>query len=138
MRTVGRIKLLSVAALSKTLTTTAVSALALAGIIGFSSAAIAGDDKKVDSAHAEGQKLAFNKKKGNCLACHLIAGGEQAGNIGPPLIGMKARFPKKEDLRAQVFDARVKNPNTIMIPFGPHGVLSDKEIDKVVDYIYTL
>ena len=128
MRAVGRIASLSVAA----------SVLTLAGIVGLSSAALAGDDKKADATHEEGKKLAFNKKKGNCLACHLIAGGEQAGNIGPPLIGMKHRFPKKEDLRAQVYDARVKNPNTIMIPFGPHGVLSDKEIDKVVDFVYSL
>jgi sulfur-oxidizing protein SoxX len=131
MRAVGRIKSLSLA-------TTVTSVLALAGVIGLSSVAIAGDEKKADSAHAEGKKLAFDKKKGNCLACHLIAGGEQAGNIGPPLIGMKARFPDRAVLRAQVFDARVKNPNTIMIPFGPHGVLSEKEIDKVVDFIYSL
>ncbi len=131
MRAVGRIKLLSMAA-------TAASVFTLAGMIGFSSSAIAGDGKKADSAHEEGKKLAFAKKKGNCLACHLIAGGEQAGNIGPPLVAMKARFPDKAVLRAQIYDARVKNPNTIMIPFGPHGVLSEKEIDKVVDYIYSL
>ena len=106
--------------------------LTVAGLLGAVSIASAGD------ALEEGKKLAFDKKKGNCLACHVIAGGDQAGNIAPPLVVMKARFPDKAVLRAQVYDARVKNPNTIMIPFGPHGVMSDEEIDKVVDFIYTL
>ena len=33
----------------------------------------------------QGKKVAFDRKKGNCLACHMIAGGELPGNIGPPL-----------------------------------------------------
>ena len=37
----------------------------------------------------EGKALAFNRKKGNCLACHMIAGGTAPGNIGPPLVAMK-------------------------------------------------
>ncbi|HHJ18339.1 MAG TPA: sulfur oxidation c-type cytochrome SoxX [Gammaproteobacteria bacterium] len=85
----------------------------------------------------EGKKLAFDRKKGNCLACHMIEGGDLPGNIGPPLIAMKARYPDKAKLRAQIADARTANPNTIMIPFGPHGVLTDEEIDKVTDFIYS-
>jgi len=86
----------------------------------------------------EGKKLSFDRKKGNCLACHMIVGGELPGTIGPPLIAMKARFPEKEKLRAQIYDARIANPDTIMIPFGTHGVLTDEEVDLVTDYIYTL
>jgi len=86
----------------------------------------------------QGKRLAFDRQKGNCLACHMIAGGDLAGNIGPPLIAMKARFPDKEKLRAQIYDARIANPNTIMIPFGPHGVMTDKEIDKVLEFVYSL
>ena len=85
-----------------------------------------------------GKKLAFNRKKGNCLACHQIAGGSLPGNIGPPLVAMKSRFPDKAKLRAQIYDARKANPNTIMPPFGPHAILSDDEIDKVVEFISTL
>ncbi|MEE9326725.1 MAG: sulfur oxidation c-type cytochrome SoxX [Cocleimonas sp.] len=106
-------------------------AMALVGSIACSTA-IAGKKPMT------GKELAFDKKKGNCLACHLIAGGKQAGNIAPPLIAMKARFPKKEELRAQIADPRAKNPNSMMPPFGPHGVLSEKEIDLVVDYVYGL
>ena len=45
---------------------------------------------------AEGKKLTFDRKKGNCLACHMIDDGELAGNNGPPLLAMKARFPDRE------------------------------------------
>jgi sulfur-oxidizing protein SoxX len=116
------------------LTTTA-SIAALMGCLGLAPT-IANADEAADL--AEGKKLAFDRKKGNCLACHDIAGGDLAGNIGPPLIAMKARFPDYEKLRAQIADARVKNPNTIMIPFGPHGVMSSKEIDLVTKFIHTL
>ena len=87
---------------------------------------------------AEGKKIAFDRKKGNCLACHMIEGGTLPGNIGPPLVAMKARFPDKSKLRAQIWDARTANPNTIMIPFGPHEVLTKSEVDKVLEYIYSL
>ncbi len=87
---------------------------------------------------AEGKKLAFNRKLGNCLACHAIAGGSLPGDIGPPLIAMKARFPDKAKLRAQIWDSTTKNPNSIMPPFGRHNMLSDKQIDKITDYIYSL
>lgn len=87
---------------------------------------------------AAGKKLAFNRKKGNCLACHAIAGGSLPGNIGPPLIAMKARFPDVSVLRAQIWNASAKNPNSIMPPFGRHHMLSDSEIDKITDFIHSL
>lgn len=93
---------------------------------------------KAMSAVEEGKKLAFNRKKGNCLACHQIAGGNMAGNIGPPLVAMKARFPDKAKLRAQIWDATKNNPNSAMPPFGRHKILSESEIDKIVEFIYTL
>ncbi|WP_228292387.1 sulfur oxidation c-type cytochrome SoxX [Candidatus Thiothrix anitrata] len=124
----------------------AVSVLALSASM---SSVYAADDKKADAAKAEakpaeakkemtGKELAFDRGLGNCLACHMIAGGELPGNIGPPLIAMKARFPDKAKLKAQIADARVANPNTIMIPFGPMGILTDAELDRVVDFIHEL
>ena len=86
----------------------------------------------------EGKKLAFDRKKGNCLACHQIEGGDLPGNIGPPLVAMKARFPEKAKLRAQIWDATRVNPNSIMPPFGRHKIVSDTEIDKIVEFVYTL
>ena len=116
------------------LTTTA-SIATLVGCLGLAPS-IANADEAADL--AKGKELSFDRKKGNCLACHQIEGGTLAGNIGPPLIAMKARFPDYDKLRAQIADPRDNNPNTIMIPFGPHGVMTDKEIDLVTKYIYTL
>lgn len=87
---------------------------------------------------AKGKELAFERTKGNCLACHAIADGELAGTIAPPLMMMKQRFPKKADLRSQIWDATVRNPKTSMPPFGRHRILTEQEIDLVVDYLYTL
>jgi sulfur-oxidizing protein SoxX len=103
------------------------------------SSAYAADAKDKQMTPVEkGKKLAFNRKKGNCLACHQIAGGTMAGNMGPPLVAMKARFPDKSKLRKQIWDATAANPNTAMPPFGRHKILSEKEIDLIVEYIYTL
>jgi len=111
------------------------SIAALLGSLAFSIPAVA---QAEPSAIDEGKKIAFDRKKGNCLACHQIEGGNLPGNIGPPLIAMKDRFPDKDVLRSQINDSRNKNPATIMPPFGPHEVLSQAEIDKVVEFIYTL
>ena len=111
------------------------SAAALLGMLtAVTGPAVAADEATLK----EGKDLAFNNKKGNCLACHMIPGGELPGNIGPPLIAMKARFPDVEKLRAQIAEPRTMNPNTIMPPFGTHGILTDEEIDKVVAYIHSL
>jgi sulfur-oxidizing protein SoxX len=88
-----------------------------------------------------GKELAFNNRKGNCLACHAmptVPDAESAGMYGPPLIAMSARFPDKAKLRAQIWDATAFNPATTMIPFGKHGVLTEAEIDKVTDFVYGL
>ena len=85
-----------------------------------------------------GKAIAFERGRGNCLACHAIEGGELAGNYGPPLLLMKVRYPDRAVLRAQVWDASSKEPLTRMPPYGRHRILSEDEIDLVVDFIYTL
>jgi sulfur-oxidizing protein SoxX len=109
-----------------------ISALVVSSAI-LSSAAMAADD-----AIAQGKKIAVDRKKGNCLGCHAMGDGVMPGNIGPPLIAMKARYPDKAKLRAQIWDATEKNPHTPMPPFGKHGALSDKEIDLITEYVYSL
>lgn len=86
----------------------------------------------------QGKAIAFDRKKGNCLTCHVMEGGELAGNWGPPLMAMKARYPNKADLRAQIYDATKRNPMTSMPPFGRTGILTDEEIDLVVEFVHTL
>jgi len=78
------------------------------------------------------------RNKGNCLACHAMADGELPGTLGPPLLYMQQRFPDRAQLRAQVWDATVRNPDTVMPPFGRHRILSEAEIDLIVYYIHSL
>ena len=40
----------------------------------------------------QGKEIAWSRKKGNCLTCHMMDGGQQTGNSGPPLMAMKARY----------------------------------------------
>ena len=87
---------------------------------------------------AEGKKIAENRKKGNCFTCHDYQGAHLAGNVGPPLVAMKARFPDKAKLRAQISDATKANPNSMMPPFGKYEVLTEKEIDAITEWVYTL
>lgn len=86
----------------------------------------------------EGQKLAFDRKKGNCLACHMIADGSLPGNTAPPLVAMQARFPDIDTLVKQISNPLDANPNSIMPPFGLHNILSKDEIQKIAEYLYTL
>lgn len=110
------------------------SVVALFGALAVPMAVTADDAKMIE----EGKQISFDKKKGNCLACHMIMGGDMPGNIGPPLIAMKARFPDAAKLRDQIADPRGANPNSIMPPFGAHGILTDDELDKVVAYVHSL
>lgn len=86
----------------------------------------------------QGKQIAFDRKKGNCLACHQIEGGDLPGNIGPPLFDMETRFPDKAKLRAQIWDSTRTNPNSMMPPFGRHEILNEQEIDKVVEFVRSL
>ncbi|MDA0894014.1 MAG: sulfur oxidation c-type cytochrome SoxX [Proteobacteria bacterium] len=86
----------------------------------------------------KGKEIAWDRKKGNCLTCHMMEGGQQAGNVGPPLMAMKARYPNKADLRQQIWDPTKRNPMTSMPPFGRNHILTEEEIDLVTEYIHSL
>lgn len=96
------------------------------------------DTVGTESDFERGKAIAFERRKGNCLACHVIAGGELAGNYGPPLVLMKVRYPDREKLRAQIWDASIRDQSTRMPPFGRHKILTEEEIDLVVDFVLTL
>lgn len=88
-----------------------------------------------------GRELAHDWQKGNCLACHQIPRDPSAvssANIGPVLEDVKARFPDRGALREQIWDARTRNPETVMPPFGVNGILSAEEVDKIIDYLHAL
>jgi L-cysteine S-thiosulfotransferase len=112
-----------------------VPALALAWLIG---AAFSAGPACAQSAAAEGQKLAFDRGKGNCLTCHEIKGGDLPGTIGPALKDIKSKYPDRKDLIAIVTDETRRNPQTVMPPFGRNRILTEQEIDAVVDFLQTL
>jgi sulfur-oxidizing protein SoxX len=87
---------------------------------------------------AAGKAIAFDRNRGNCLSCHMMDDGELPGNSAPPLMMMQARFPDRAVLREQIYDAGVRNPNTVMPPYGRHRILSEEELDLVVDYVHSL
>ena len=86
----------------------------------------------------QGKKIAENRKQGNCVTCHAYKGANMPGNIGPPLVAMKARYPDKQKLYDQIWDSNKTNPISSMPPFGRHGILSDKEIKAITEWVYTL
>lgn len=85
-----------------------------------------------------GREIAFDRNAGNCLSCHMMGDGELPGNSGPPLLQMGLRFPDRAVLRAQIWDATVRNPNSVMPPYGRNLILTEEEIDLVVDYVLSL
>ena len=89
------------------------------------------------AAPAEGEQLAFDRGKGNCLTCHEIKGGDSPGNVGPALGDMKKRYPNRADLVAIVADETKRNPLTVMPPFKRNLILTDQEIEAIVDFLYT-
>lgn len=95
------------------------------------------DSPVAKDAVTQGACVVVVRTKGNCMACHAIAGMTH-GNIAPPLVAMKQRFPDKSKLRAQIDNARSFNPKSIMPPYGPHEILTKDEIDHVVEFILTL
>lgn len=101
---------------------------------------------------ATGRKLAINRKKGNCLACHAMPIPEQDyhGETAPSLYGVGKRLSEGE-LRMQIVNSKVTNENTMMPSFyrtvgynRPNKkfigktILSAQEVEDVVAYLLTL
>jgi L-cysteine S-thiosulfotransferase len=101
-------------------------------------AALSAGSARAQSAVSEGQKLAFDRSKGNCLTCHDIKGGDLPGTIGPPLKDIKSKYPDRNELVAILTDETKRNPQTVMPPFGRNRILTEQEINAVVDFLQTL
>ena len=114
-------------------------ALLLAG--GAANVALAQEDEdaeeKLGRTEQQGKEIAFDRQKGNCLACHVIPGGDLPGNLGPSLVGVADRL-NKERIRKQIWDPEQFNTVTSMPPFGKHKIMTEEEIDKVTAYLMTL
>lgn len=72
----------------------------------------------------------------NCQQCHEVKGIGDFGNVGPSLLDLKARYPDRKDVAATVNDETKRNPQTVMPPFGRNLILTQQEIDTIVDYLY--
>src|ERR1700749_492230 len=101
-------------------------------------ALLAAGPVRAQSSVAEGQKLAFDRGKGNCLTCHVIKGGDLPGTIGPELKDIKSKYPDRNDLVAILNDETKQNPQTLMPPFGRNRILTEQEINAIVDFLHTL
>jgi L-cysteine S-thiosulfotransferase len=115
--------------------TTSVAPALLALLIGIMTSA---GPARAQSAAADGQKLAFDRGKGNCLTCHVIKGGDLPGTIGPELKDIKSKFPDRNELVAILNDETKRNPQTVMPPFGRNRILTEQEINAIVDFLQTL
>ena len=67
-----------------------------------------------------------------------IKGGELPGTIGPPLRDIKSKYPDRNELLAILNDETKRNPATMMPPFGRNRILTEQEIDAIVDFLETL
>ncbi len=102
---------------------------------------------------ANGKKVFLNRKKGNCLACHVVSSlSDQPfhGEVGPPLDGVADRLSPGE-MRLRVVNPKVVNADTIMPAFyrtdGFERVLKDfegkpmlsaQEVEDVLAYLQTM
>ena len=103
----------------------------------------------VDGDPDKGRALSINRKKGNCLACHVMPIPEQQfhGNIGPELHGVGERYSKGE-IRLRIVNPKVVNSDTIMPAFYRNSgftrthkkfrgktILSAQEVEDILSYV---
>lgn len=100
-----------------------------------------------------GRAVVLNRKKGNCLACHIINRLAQEpfhGEVGPNLSSVGRKFTEGQ-LRQFMVDSRVFNPRTLMPSYfiktglvnvikkhKNKTILTAQEIEDVVAYLQTL
>ena len=86
-----------------------------------------------------GKQIAFSRKDGNCVACHVLPGAKMAGNVGPPLgPWVKQAFQSKDEMVKYLYDPQARFPHTVMPPFGRNKMLTEKQLQQVTDYLWSL
>ena len=103
---------------------------------------------------ARGAAVALDFAKGDCNACHKFPAPslppDAFGDIGPDLTRVGARLSAPQ-LRQQIVDARVVDPDTLMPPFhatsgltrvdpkyAGQPILTAQEVEDLVAYLETL
>lgn len=96
----------------------------------------------IDGNAETGAKLVADRNRGgSCLACHVMGpagGADLPGNVGPDLSEIGNAGREDEWLFNYVYDGRVYNPDTVMPPWGGHGLFTDVEINDIVAFLKTL
>jgi sulfur-oxidizing protein SoxA len=91
---------------------------------------------------AVGAKLVADRTRGgSCLACHVMGpagGADLPGNVGPDLSEIGNAGRDDEWLFNYVYDPRAYNSETIMPPWGTHGIFNEAEIGHIVAFLKTL
>ncbi len=100
----------------------------------------------------KGREVAVDRKKGNCLACHIMPIPEQSfhGEIGPDLSDVGGRYDIGE-LRLRVVNPKLLNPDTMMPAFyriddfhrvgkkfQGKTILQPQEVEDLLAYLMTL
>ncbi len=65
---------------------------------------------------ARGREVFRSREQGHCVICHVAAGMVPAGNLGPTLDGVGARFTAAQ-LRQRVVDITAVKPDAAMPAF---------------------
>jgi sulfur-oxidizing protein SoxX len=105
-----------------------VLAAAAGGVLGASVLSAA----SVSAATLDAKKLVTQ----NCQQCHEVKGIADYGNVAPSLVDLKARYPDRKEVTAIIADETKRNPETVMPPFGRNLILTNEEIDTIVDFLY--
>jgi L-cysteine S-thiosulfotransferase len=89
---------------------------------------------------AQGWRILFDQRLGNCVACHSIPDqkGAKTGiqsTFAPALDGVATRYSAAQ-MRQWVVDARKINPDTLMPPFGE--ILTPQQVTDVLAALQTL
>jgi sulfur-oxidizing protein SoxA len=91
---------------------------------------------------AIGEKLVADRTRGgSCMACHVMGpagGADLPGNVGPDLSEIGNAGRDDEWLFNYVNDPRVYNPDSVMSPWGTHGIFNEAEIGHIVAFLKTL
>jgi sulfur-oxidizing protein SoxA len=88
---------------------------------------------------AKGKKLiADSQLGGSCLACHLVPDEHSMGNVGISLTEIGIWETDEERMFNYIYDPRIYNPNSVMPPWGAHGLISNEDIKNIVVYLKTL
>jgi sulfur-oxidizing protein SoxX len=98
-----------------------------------------------------GKKAVINRKKGNCVTCHVMPIPEEQfhGNIGPDLTEV-ATYMSAAEMRIRLADPKLINPDTIMPAYLKPGttavmkkfvgktILNPQEVEDIIAYLLTL